>query len=496
MDRTANLLKHPAAFFGAGLILLALGYLYVYSFSLGYRMVTIVHFGVIFFLACAIFIRHLQSFFVFSMIFCISLQFGYHLVHKPLADMESQPFMSGIALDSVDVILALLYIYWGFRIATRLVKTKISLGHPLGSILLIWIGYCFLGGLLKSRSLDFSIYEIVVLLKGFLVYFYLINNMTTKRDLQIIVYALFATTMAHAVYVILQYVTGLNYTLHGDFQTYVGPEGYRSVGFFGSPDAAATLMSIVVPIGLAYYFFVEETSKRWLAAACIGTVFVAILCTKVRASGLAVVISSLSVIIISWLKGRISTSQAWKPIAAGLVLFLLAAPFIIHRFEIGTYGEARLPLISTAWEMFKDNWLFGVGVNNYFFYILDYVPPRLRQTWFYIVHNEYLLRAAETGVIGIMLYYTMTAMICLRLIRALRSPDPWIFGVSTGLLAAMLGSVAHRFFSYYHYVNLFMLLCVVIALTQFITEFEKKRLAAQSDEPDSPERILSMPPDR
>lgn len=487
MDRAANPLRNLALVCIAGFCFLILGYFYVYSFSLGYRMVTVVHGGVLFFLGCVLFIRHLQAFLLFSMIFCISLQFGYHVIHNPLQDIESQPFMSGIAIDSVDVILIVLYMHWGLRVASRRTPLNISLGNPLGTMLLIWIGYCLVASLLKSRNIYFSIYEIVALFKGFLIYFYLINNVVTERDLKLVIYALFATTMAHAVYIVLQYVTGLNYTLHGDFQSYVGPEGFRSIGFFGSPDAAATLMSLILPLGLSYYFLERRTGWRMLMAICMIIVLAAIMCTKVRAAGLAVAISVTAVVIITYLKGRISAAEVFKPVLGAFLLVIIIAPLVIHRFEVGTYGEARLPLVETAWEMFKANWLLGVGANNYFFHIMDYVPPRLRQSWFYIVHNEYLLRLAETGLMGAIFYYGLTLLIFTRLFRSLRSSDPWIFSVATGVLAALIGSLPHRLFSYYHYVNLFLMLSVLIATTHILTKLDRERSEEEDSESTSPE---------
>ena len=487
MERAAPPLRSVAAVLITGFVFLILGYLYVYSFTFGYRMVTLVHGAALFFLGCVLFIRHLQSFLLFCMIFCISLQFGYHIVHTPLPDIESQPFMSGISIDSVDVILLLLYAYWGFRVSARLTTTPVTLGHPLGTMMLVWIGYCFAASLLKSRSLYFSLYEVVVLFKGFLVYFYLINNAVTRRDLRVVMYALFATTLAHALYIIFQYVTGLNYTLHGDFQTYVGPEGFRSIGFFGSPDAAASMMSMMLPVGLSYYFFVEERSRRVLIAAWMTLVMAAILCTKVRAAGLAVAISLPSVVVITYLKDRTTGSRVIGVFLGGLLFVLLAFPYILHRFEIGTYGEARLPLVETAWAMFKDHWLMGVGANNYFFFILDYVPPKLRHTWFYIVHNEYLLRLAETGVVGALLYYSLTVALFTRLFRAMRSSDPWIFTVAAGFFSALIASLPHRLFSYYHYVNLFMLFCIILAVAYHLTELDRTSRERETSDALTPE---------
>ena len=155
-----------------------------------------------------------------------------------------------------------------------------------------------------------------------------------------------------------------------------------------------------------------------------------------------------------------------------------------HIYHICIWIKAtRVPLMYTAVNMIKDNWLMGVGVNNYPFHqITRHVPLHLRYAWSYIVHNEYLLRLAETGIIGTLLYYTLTLLMMIKLWRSTRSSDPWVFLVSAGLFAAMIGSIPHRVVSYYHYVNFFMQLCVVLALTQYMGTLDMRKRYSETEE--------------
>ncbi|HMK35221.1 MAG TPA: O-antigen ligase family protein [Desulfomonilaceae bacterium] len=457
-------------------IALLLGYLYVNALSISYRAAILVHGGAVFVLGLGLFIRDLRAFLLFVVVFCIPLQFGYHVIHEPLADMESQPFSAGIAVDSVDVILILLYMHWIATAAYNRQRARFTLGGTLGAMLCIWIVYLFFQSSLAATRFRYSFFEICVLLKGFLLFLYLVNRLSDKRDLKIVVYALFAGAVAHGMYIWLQYATKLNYTLHGELVTYMGPEGFRSRGFFGSPDAAATLISLVFPVGLAYYLVIRDKRARGTALMCMLLVLVAIAFTQVRAAGLGIFVSSLVLLAITYGRGWIPASRIIKTVGALLLILMLASPFIVERFQFGTWGEDRVPLMETAWNMIKNNWLLGVGANNYPLEVQRYVPVNARHAWLYTVHNEYFLRLAETGIIGASLYFGFSLLMMVKLWRLCRSPDPWIYLVAAGFFAALVGSIPHRMLSFYHYVNVFMQICVMMALTQVLENLEKRRL--------------------
>jgi hypothetical protein len=459
------------------LFAIAIALMYASTFVASPKLIIIAHGLSFLFLGFAIALRHLRSYLIFLLILCIPLQLGYHILYDPLTNIESTPFMAGIPIDITDLVLFALYAHWIAVLSMTKRAPGLKIGYPLGAILLIWILYLLLSGLAVASHFRYTFYECLALFKGFMMYFYLINNTSTEQDLHLIVYALFVMTAVHAIYVVFQFLTGLNYTVHGEFQKYVGPEGFRSIGFFGSPDATATMMSAVVPIALAYYFVIKESGRRTFVLAGLSLVLIAMMCTKVRAAGFAVIVSSATLLLVSFIRGRISYGTFLKAVAASLIMLVVIAPLVVHRFETGTWGEDRAPLMTTAVQMIKDHWLFGVGVNNYPFDIMQYVPPRLRGTWSYTVHNEYLLRWSETGVIGFIIYYMLNVVLGIKLWKLTRSSDPWIFVVAAGLFAWLIGSIPHRVFSYYHYINWFLQFCLILALTYLASTLEAKRLS-------------------
>jgi ABC-type arginine/histidine transport system permease subunit len=95
----------------------------------------------------------------------------------------------------------------------------------------------------------------------------------------------------------------------------------------------------------------------------IAIVLVGLLLTKVRGEYIALLISAVMVVSVSYFRGWLSSTQTFKVAAGGFAVLILGAPFIVQRFLTGAWGEDRLPLMRTAINMFKENWLLGVGVN-------------------------------------------------------------------------------------------------------------------------------------
>jgi O-antigen ligase len=453
----------------AALLLGVGGLVYVWSLSLGWRAAFVVHAGALFFLGAALCLGSLRSYFLFIMVFCTSLQFQYHLVHVPLKTLESQPFISGIPIDIVDVALIILYAHWILVLSLKHRAHRIRLGHPLGTLLVIWILWCLGVSLFHSKQVNYSLFEVFILVKGFLLFFYLVNNTRTIEDFRIIVYALLATTVGHSLYMVAQYIIGVNYTLHGEIQFDIGSYGgFRSAGFFGSWDAASAMIALILPVGLAYLLVVPGLARRLSASAGVLVALVALMCAKVRGAWAAVLISAIVVLALSYQRGKVLAARTLKIAVVCIVILLLTSPFIVQRFRGGTWWEDRAPLQRTAMQMIKDHWIMGVGVNNYPFHIADYVPPKLRHSWAYTVHNEYLLRMAETGAVGFLLYYSMVAVAVRQFWKARRSTELWVYAFSVGLFAALIGSLPYRMVSFYHYLNLFLQFCVILAVASIV----------------------------
>jgi O-antigen ligase len=447
---------------------------YVNALGISYRSAIVIFGGSVMFLVTAIYLRNLRSLLLFMLVFVVPIQFGYHLLHTTLT-IESQPFSAGIAIDSMDVFLAALYADWLLNGSQR--KRDVSgpvIGGSIGVTLLIWIVYVACVSFVKAVRPEFSLFEIIVLFKGFLLFFYLVNNINTIEEAKIIFYSFFAVTVVHSLFMIAQFLMGVNYTAHGKIAAWVGPEGFRSAGFIGSPDASSVAVTLAYPMILLYMLLSDTRSRRFWVGLGLAVVLTAIAFTKVRSAWIAMLLSTPTALYLAYSRKWIALRTIGKVFFGALIILAVASPYIAYRFEKGSLGEDRLPLVETAWNMIKDNFVFGVGVNNYPFDIQKYLPVSARHQWEYTVHNEYLLRIAETGIIGASLYYSLMLLVLIRLKRLTNSKSAWIFIMSAGLFAALIGSIPHRMFSFYHYISAYLQVCVIMALAYILKKLDKK----------------------
>lgn len=483
MQRIAPFGRNALVYAGLVLLLLLFAFAYVISFEMSWRAVFVMHVGTLFLLACGLFMKDLRNFLLFMMIFVFPMEFGYHFIIMPppggTAIEEVWSFANGLRIDSADAILLILYVHWALRLAhERSRSERFTLGRPLGSVMLVWIVYILFASMLKAHYKNLAFFEVFVLVKGFFLFLYLANNITTLRDFRVVYYALLSITVFHALFMLFQFATGLNYDIHGEFSRhYVEAEGFRPAGFIGCADCASSLIDIMLPMALTHFLVAKDRLTRIGLLASIGILLGGLIVTKVRAGLMAVILLTLAVLWVSHLRKWITWRRMGAVILVGIVLLILATPLMIHRFRTGEYGQDRLPLIYTAINMIKANPLLGVGANNYSYRIDDYRPRELSGTWIYIVHNEFLLRMAEQGLVGMILFYTLVGLVMVRLWRLTSSPEPWIFIGSCGLFAAFVGSLPHRILTSYYFQSMFYMFCIVVALTCFMQRFEEKRKA-------------------
>jgi O-antigen ligase len=160
--------------------------------------------------------------------------------------------------------------------------------------------------------------------------------------------------------------------------------------------------------------------------------------------------------------------------AAAIAGALAVAPMIAIRLQSAPLGESyaeRAALMAMAARIIKAEPLLGVGPGAYGHVYRRYLTAEDEMNWLWIVHNRYLLRAAETGIpggIALVLMFVTAIRLALRLLRA---RDPFIatfaLGVSGGLVA-MLWEMYWDTFQAFPYNGLLWLLFGLLAAARRI----------------------------
>lgn len=205
-------------------------------------------------------------------------------------------------------------------------------------------------------------------------------------------------------------------------------------------------------ISFYFFFYVNKTFLEILLALLIFFHFFSLCLTFSRAAIFGYLIMSIFWFFLFALKikrTKEETRKLWRlaiyVLASVTICFSLFYPQFTHRGGIVNYNAfvsissdtVRVQSNYTAWKMFLNHFYSGVGLEQYSNYIL----PTIAQmgTKFVgeniIVHNLYLLIAAETGFFGIFTFLLFTTTI---LWKSLRNLNPLTLTLATTFAGFLL----------------------------------------------------------
>jgi O-antigen ligase len=182
-------------------------------------------------------------------------------------------------------------------------------------------------------------------------------------------------------------------------------------GIFGNPNDLALNMVTFLPFAIAIALSRSRAGGRRLAASVIALLMVAaVIFSKSRggALGLLLMLGSLAM-----LGRRINPGAGVAVLAAVLVIAPLAPSSFWNRMasivdarqderEFTGSREARQHLIEDALRTFAQQPLTGIGAGQF----RNYNPPERLERW-RETHNVLLQVAAETGIVGLLLFLAL-----------------------------------------------------------------------------------------
>lgn len=187
----------------------------------------------------------------------------------------------------------------------------------------------------------------------------------------------------------------------------------RAAGFFGNPMTFAGYLCIYLPL-LFVLLFEKSVSVRgrWFTGGLAILLSAALLFNATRGAWLAVV-CTISLLLLYYLTQR-------KKLAAVILCYLLAVgagltqyPPVVQRAQSITdttnqSNHERLLIWHSAYEMFKDHPVTGVGLGQYKDnYQKKYISPEAKEPFLSHAHNNFMQMLAENGLIGFAGFMTL-----------------------------------------------------------------------------------------
>lgn len=347
---------------------------------------------------------------------------------------------------AVRILIPFLFLLFGVKsyIAGRLVLKK----NPMLLPLALYAAVCAVSVIFAiNRQISLKyIFELLLFIFGA----YMIYNVTEKKDIaRIFVLIMFSHTLMSA-YGILQHFDADPFGWNTNFAG-------RPMGTIGNPDFFAGQLLISIFILAAYTAL--GSRYRVISAAALAVNLLCLAYTKVLGAYLGFAAgAAVFLLLLAYFK-RDELKNQKKAVIIALVVFVAAsaaaAPFI-YKKAVSFLAEKKRSMVHRLlmWEasllMVKESPFLGKGFGNYRLYYPKYQGQLLNDpknvSYDYVVtwmpHQNYLLVAAETGIIGlglfllaVFVFYSNCYSIFIR--KQITGPAPFgIFAAVTAVLAA------------------------------------------------------------
>jgi O-antigen ligase len=267
------------------------------------------------------------------------------------------------------------------------------------------------------------------------------------RNLRTLYVALFAILLIQSSLIVIEQVIGVQISLAKGINTDYGwgnsVEG-RFAGTFGAPSTAATFL-VVCLLFLFRRMTSERTPRQSLRLwGLFALGFLALLLTRTRSGWIGLAIGGIGMGWQCYREGTLSRRLARRLLAGGLLALLVAWPLVSERLEEDHKGMAdtRGNLAWIAVEMIKANPIIGVGINTATNQVYSYaVRAGLANGWVFIVHNQFLLVGAETGLPGLAAFVALIGIGVAAARRCMQSSDMAIKETGCALFWSLIAMI-------------------------------------------------------
>ena len=378
---------------------------------------------------------------------------------------------SGIDLASGRVLILYLFIVW---IIKSLAEKRFVIRLNLQMILICLFLFLAIFSITQAWDGERAIRKILVFLSIFPLYF-IITSLKNNKDyihkiLKALILSGFILSLIGVVQFAFQFFIGINPIIIF-WSKYISPIFYgntfgaevisnpswlvniggttvlRAFSLFPDPHMFSFYLGLLIPIVLAIALVNKNNSK--LLYLILVVMLFAELFTFSRGGYLGMIAGIGITIILLWRQIVFNKKIILGLISAIAVIFLLTtSQSILNRFlssfnfNEGSNTE-RLKNWNQGYEMFANNFLFGVGIGNYSIEInptIEYRSP-------VYAHNLYLDIGAEMGIFALIVWVLLIIVTIRQLYKvSKKTEDDFLRALSLGLVGSLIWFSAHSFF--------------------------------------------------
>jgi O-antigen ligase len=275
---------------------------------------------------------------------------------------------------------------------------------------------------------------------AYVIFIVALNVVKTPEDVAFVVKLLMISVVIQSLVYFFQFGIGVGFDLHGELTSRAALVKRYGGTVSRNPAAFASFVNPLLMIALSRFFLAEHSRERIRMAAVSLLGMTAVLFTFTRAAWVGFGLGLTCVMIMTARRGARTRHMAVIVVAACLAAAVMW-PILALRADSSQTSAAfdeRLALMQMAWRVISDNPVLGVGAGAYAFVFRQYLTSDLRQNWLFVVHNEYLLRWAETGIVGLLGLLTFWIGAFRVGMRASRESDRMTMALGVGCSASAI----------------------------------------------------------
>ncbi len=240
-----------------------------------------------------------------------------------------------------------------------------------------------------------------------------------------------------------QRLTDTSFTLEGEVLANRGSSG-RFGGTMGMANMGLATLEMVTLFFTQGRMFSKFWKPNWFVIGVFGYGLLCLLLSLTRSCWIGFIGGSLMLALVCIKRGTMRPAMLGRMAALGIIALIVAWGPVHNRLGANHQAAAdeRFLLNYINLEMIKAHPFVGVGINQCFVSRWRYLPSFYTDgDWIYMAHNQYLLVAAETGLIGLAAFLSVLWVSIRSAWRAARSDDILIREAGTILLISLLAMV-------------------------------------------------------
>lgn len=356
---------------------------------------------------------------------------------------------AGYVISAFDMVLAILYLLWIVEmVRDKSIQIRFFPQITIPAMLLMVIGTATMA---FARFPELSKFELIEVLKMYLAFLYLANNVRNERELRFLVTCLLGGLIFSGVIGIAQH----RYSEPFWPTSLGGPREIdsRVTGTWVSYNDFAWYLTFVLPLALSLLFSPVRPYYKYACGLALAFAGGSLIWTNSRAGWVSLAIAAIFVVVFAFCKMRGKWSLI-RTVLSIIVITVLISPLyprlsgkLYSRFFGDDKGsaESRLPQFEVAYNMFKANPITGIGLNNYTAVMADYDSTQegLETITQHAVHNIYLHIIAEMGIFGGAIFLWIVTQVFIEGMRGGAAPDGVVSYTVVGLLGGLIAFLLH-----------------------------------------------------